>query len=338
VAIGISSNEEGVPLSASHPRFTSRGSVVLLNPVNGSIVWQTYTITDAQAAAGASGATVWSTPTYDRRTGVLYVTTSNNFSSPATPTSDAILALDAATGRILWDTQATPNDTSNGLSVPMGPTADVDFGDSPQVYKLPSGRDVVGAGQKTGVYYVLDAHSGKVLHAIPLEPSGDLGGLFADTAVDAPAGLVLANGIDWPHPETTLPVGGDLFGITLAGTRRRWAFHTSGSPNFTGVAVADGVVYFQSLVNGDLYALDEHSGALLAKTLTAGSSSGPAVAHGSIYLGTGFAFGVNEVNEPSVSGSIVALSLGRSRAAVARATLLAEAQNQADIVRALLSK
>jgi polyvinyl alcohol dehydrogenase (cytochrome) len=338
VAIGISSNEEGVPLSKSHPRFTSRGSVVLLNPVNGNVVWQTYTISDAQAAAGASGATIWSTPTYDQRTGVLYVTTGNNFSSPATPTSDAILALDAATGRILWDTQATPNDTSNGISVPTGPTADVDFGDSPQVYKLPSGRRVVGAGQKTGVYYVLDADTGRVLHAIPLEPAGDLGGLFADTAVDAQAGLVLANGIDWPHPEMTLPVGGDLFAVTLAGTRRRWHFHTPGSPNFTGVAVADGVVYFQSLLDGNLYALEEQTGALLAKTLTAGSSSAPAVAHGNIYEGTGFAFGANEVGEANVSGSIVAIGLGHSRRAVLRATLLAEAQNAADIIRAVLSR
>jgi polyvinyl alcohol dehydrogenase (cytochrome) len=338
VAIGISSNEEGVPISKSHPAFTSRGSVVLLNPVNGNVVWQTYTISDAQAAAGASGATIWCTPTYDRRTGILYVTTGNNFSSPATPTSDAVLALDAATGRILWDTQATPNDTSNGVTIPSGPTADVDFGDSPQVYKLPSGRTVVGAGQKTGVYYVLDAATGRLLHAIPLEPAGDLGGLFADTAVDPQAGLVLANGIDWPNPETTLPVGGDLFGVTAAGTRRRWDFHTRASPNFTGVAVADGVVYFQSLLDGNLYALDEHSGALLAKTLTAGSSSGPAVAHGSVYEGTGFAFGANLINEGGVSGGIVAIGLGHSRRAIARATLLAEAQNQADIFRALLSR
>ena len=335
VAIGVSSNEEGLPLSSSHPRFSSRGSVVLLDPSTGHMIWQTYTITDAEAAAGASGATVWSTPTYDRQTHTLYVTTGNNFSAPATPTSDAVLALDAATGRILWTTQATPGDTYDGLGNASPSAPDLDFGDSPQVYKLPNGHKVVGAGQKSGVYYVLDAATGRVLHALALEPGGALGGLFADTAVDPQAGLVLANGVNWPHPETTLPVGGDLFAVSLAGTRKRWGFQTPHSPDLTGVAVADGVVYFQSLLDGNLYALDERSGRLLARAPTAGSSSGPAVAGGRLYEGTGFAFGANEVNEPNVSGSIVAVGLHFSGPAVDPGTRLAEQQNMAAILGAL---
>jgi polyvinyl alcohol dehydrogenase (cytochrome) len=335
VAIGDASNEEDQPLSRSHPRFTSRGSVVLLDPTNGHVVWQTFTITDAQSAAGASGAGVWSTPTYDATTGILYVTTGNNYSSPATSTSDAILALDAATGRILWTTQGTAGDTFNGQVGPSPSTPDFDFGDSPQVYQLRHGLRVVGAGQKSGVYYVLDAATGRVLHALPLEPGGDLGGLFADTAVDPRAGLVLANGTNWPHPENTLPTGGDLFAVSASGNRAVWDFRTPFSPNITGVAVADGVVYFQSLLNGTLYALDERKGALLARVLTAGSSSGPAISRGRLYLGTGFAFGVNLLKESSISGSIVAVGLHVSGPAVDRGTRLAEQQNQAAIAAAL---
>ena len=335
VAIGIASNEEGFAITPAHPRFVSRGSVVLLDPSNGHIVWQTYTVSDSESAAGASGAGVWSTPTYDRLTGTLFVTTGNNYSRPATRTSDAVLALDAATGRVLWVTQATAGDTFTDLAGATPSTPDFDFGDSPQVYKLPHGPRVVGAGQKSGVYYVLDAATGRVLHATALEPGGALGGLFADSAVDQRAGLVLANGIDWPNPATTLPVKGDLFAVSLAGTRRKWDFRTPVSPNITGVAVADGVVYFQSLLNGDLFALDERTGALLAKAVTAGSSSGPAVARGSIYEGTGFAFGANEVNEPNVSGSIVAVGLHVSGPAVDPATRLAQQQNMADILEAL---
>jgi polyvinyl alcohol dehydrogenase (cytochrome) len=335
VAIGVSSNEEGLAISPDHPRFTSRGSVVLLNPANGHVVWQTYTITDAESAAGAAGATVWSTPTCDARTHTLYVTTGNNFGKPATPASDAFLALDAATGRILWTTQATPGDTFTDQAGASPAAPDFDFGDSPQVYRLPNGQTVVGAGQKSGVYYVLDAATGRVLHALPLEQGGDLGGFFADTAVDRRGGLVLLNGIDWPHPETTLPTAGDLFAVSLAGGRRRWAFRTPRSPNLTGVAVADGVVYFQSLLDGDLYALDERTGRLLARTLTAGSSGGPAVSRGRLYEGTGFAFGANAVGEPNVSGSIIAVGLRSSGPAVDPGTRLAEQQNMADILAAL---
>jgi polyvinyl alcohol dehydrogenase (cytochrome) len=335
VAIGVSSNEEGLAVTPDHPRFTSRGSVVLLNPASGQVVWQTYTITDAESAAGAAGATVWSTLTYDARTHTLYVTTGNNFGKPATPNSDAVLALDGATGRILWSTQATPGDTFIDQAGPSPSTPDFDFGDSPQVYRLRNGRTVVGAGQKSGVYYVLDAATGAVLHALPLEPGGALGGLFADTAVDQRAGLVLVNGINWPHPESTLPTGGDLFGVSLAGGRRHWDFQTPRSPDLTGVAVADGVVYFQSLLDGNLYALDERTGRLLAKALTAGSSSGPAVARGRLYEGTGFAFGANEVGEPNVSGSIVAVGLRLSGPAVDPGTRRAERQNMADILAAL---
>jgi hypothetical protein len=69
--------------------------------------------------------------------------------------------------------------------------------------------------------------------------------------------------------------------------------------------------------------------------VTASSSSGPAVAHGSLYEGTGFAFGANLVNEPNVSGGIVAIGLGSSPPAVNAATHRAQHQNMADIFRAL---
>jgi hypothetical protein len=101
------------------------------------------------------------------------------------------------------------------------------------------------------------------------------------------------------------------------------------------VAVADSVVYFQSLLDGNLYALDERTGRLLAKALTAGSSAGPAVARGRLYEGTGFAFGANEVGEPNVAGSIVAVGLRLSGPAVDPGTRRAQQQNQADILAAL---
>ena len=68
---------------------------------------KTGTTTAGTDTFGPSGAGVWSTPTVDAARGVLYVTTGDNYSEPATATSDAIMALDLKTGRILWSQQTT---------------------------------------------------------------------------------------------------------------------------------------------------------------------------------------------------------------------------------------
>jgi polyvinyl alcohol dehydrogenase (cytochrome) len=56
---------------------------------------------------GPSGASIWSVPTLDPKRNLIYVTTGDNFSSPATLTSHAVLALGPATGRIVWSRQMT---------------------------------------------------------------------------------------------------------------------------------------------------------------------------------------------------------------------------------------
>src|SRR5262249_13679366 len=82
------------------------------------------------------------------------------------------------------------------------------------------------------------------------------------------------------------------------------------SPNISGVAVANGVVYFQSSFNGQFYALDAATGAVLAQVQTGGLSSGPAVSRGQIYLGTGdAAFTFLDPSRPMLPGSVVALGL-----------------------------
>jgi outer membrane protein assembly factor BamB len=152
---------------------------------------------------------------------------------------------------------------------------------------------------------------------------------------------------DWPmynHDPSGSRVNPDESVLSPAAVRRsglavRWRFNTPGAVSGTP-AVVHGVVYDGDLdgnflVNGTVFALDERSGAVLAKVVTAGSSSGPAVSHGRLYEGTGFAFGVNLINETNVSGSIVAVGLHVSGPAVDAGTRLAEQQNQSDILRAL---
>ena len=80
------------------------------------------------------------------------------------------------------------------------------------------------------------------------------------------------------------------------------------------MAVANGVVYFQSMLDGKLYALDAKTGGVLAEVATGGQSSGPAVSRGQIYLGTGdSAFPFLNPTLPIGPGSLMALGLGRAQ-------------------------
>jgi polyvinyl alcohol dehydrogenase (cytochrome) len=263
-------------------------------------------VTDAERAAGASGSSIWSTPSYDPSRKLIYVTTGNNFSQPTNGTSDAIIAVDADSGQIRWVNQRYPNDEWN-FRFPASPEhPDFDFGDSPQVYNLPGGRRVVGAGQKSGFYHVVDATTGATINQIQVEPGGSLGGLFADTAVAN--GVVYANGINWPNPGGSNPTAGDLVAIAGDGSHELWRFTTPFSPDMAGVAVANGVVYFTSTFSQQLFALDATSGTLLKALQIGNSDSGPAISGGQIYVGTGDALSAAFLGIVG-PGSITALGL-----------------------------
>jgi polyvinyl alcohol dehydrogenase (cytochrome) len=314
VAIGMSSEEEIV---AGNPAYipTFRGSLVLLDPDDGAIVWQTFTISDQESAAGASGAAIWSTPTYDQATNTIYATTGNNYSEPATGTSDAFIAFDATSGAIRWVSQRTHHDTWNYSFGDSSDHLDFDFGDSPQVYRL-GGRMAVSAGQKSGFFHVLDAATGEEVSApIQLTPGGTLGGLFADSAYAN--GVVYANGSDWPGVLLGEPPRrGILSAVAADGSHELWHFDTAFSPDLSGVAVANGVVYFQSTFDGTLYALDAVTGTLLKQVTTGGVTSGPAISRGQIYVGIGDATVHDDPTGPLGHGAIVALGLPDDHARV----------------------
>lgn len=115
VYLGFSSFEEVLGGDPKYECCTFRGSVVALQAATGERLWQTFTIPETAKPAGKSavgaqqngpsGAGVWSTPTIDERLGALYVATGDNYSDPPTNTSDAVLALDLKTGKLLWSVQ-----------------------------------------------------------------------------------------------------------------------------------------------------------------------------------------------------------------------------------------
>jgi outer membrane protein assembly factor BamB len=110
--------------------------------------------------------------------------------------------------------------------------------------------------------------------------------------VDQKHGVQFSNGVDWPtclQPNDPGAVGGDLYAVSLDGTRMLWDFSTP-TPAASGVAVANGVVYFKTL-DGNLYALNARAKdaghALIAKFNVGAGFSGPSVVDGLLFVGGG---------------------------------------------------
>ena len=203
VFIGAASWEETRSIEPHYACCTFRGSVTALRVVDGSQVWKTYTIdppkkTRVNSAGtqqwGPSGAPVWSAPTIDAKRGVIYVTTGDNYSSPSTATSDAVMALDIAAGKIRWFQQTTPNDAYTSACRNRGPNCpeedgpDYDFGSSALLLSLPGGKEILVAGQKSGVVYGLDPdQKGKILWQTRVGQGGRNGGVQWGMASDGQA-------------------------------------------------------------------------------------------------------------------------------------------------------
>ena len=199
VYVPVASWEENRAISADYPCCSFRGSVTALRVTDGSVVWKRYLV-DAPQPTGAasngtprlgpSGAGVWSAPTVDAKRGVLYVGTSDNYSAPATSTSDAIIALDLRTGRIVWSQQTTANDAwnrgclSKDKPCPGVEGPDFDYGSSPILVRS-AGHDLLVAGQKSGVVYAFDPDTrGKILWQARVGKGGVNGGVQWGMASD----------------------------------------------------------------------------------------------------------------------------------------------------------
>ena len=193
VFIPAASWEETRAIDPTYSCCTFRGSVTALRVRDGSRAWKTFMVDPPMrtgmtavgtATMGPSGAGIWATPTVDVRRGVLYVATGDNYSYPATRTSDAIVALNLTTGRIVWTQQTTPNDVYNsscgreGANCPPDNGPDFDYGASAMLVRTAAGRDVLVAGQKSGVVYGLDPDArGKLLWQARVGKGGTNGGV-----------------------------------------------------------------------------------------------------------------------------------------------------------------
>jgi polyvinyl alcohol dehydrogenase (cytochrome) len=191
--------------SAADPKYSCcsfRGSIVALDAASGKTVWKTWTIDETPREVGRttvgtpilapSGAPVWNSPTIDSRRGLIYFGTGENYSSPANDRSDALLALDLATGKLLWHRQKTRGDAWNvacmlqdNPNCPAEDGPDVDFGASTIIARDADGRDLLLAGQKSGDVYALDlAQKGAPLWRNKVGRGGIQGGVHFGMATD----------------------------------------------------------------------------------------------------------------------------------------------------------
>jgi len=196
--VPVSSWEESRAGDPAYPCCTFRGSVVAVRVRDGAKLWQTYFTAAPRETGkngsgaplyGPSGVAVWSTPTVDAQRGLLYVTTGDNYTEPVTETSDAVVALALADGRIAWLKQITAGDAYNGSctrehrsNCPFDEGPDYDFG-SPAI--LLEGGNRLLVGQKSGIVYALDATKrGEILWQTRIGEGGTNGGVQWGMATD----------------------------------------------------------------------------------------------------------------------------------------------------------
>ncbi|MBV9507349.1 MAG: PQQ-binding-like beta-propeller repeat protein [Acidobacteriia bacterium] len=187
VYVPVSSGEEGAAVRPNYACCTFRGSVAAFDADSGRQIWKTYLIAEepkplsknnnGSERFAPAGAGVWSSPTIDAKRRAVYVGTGDAYTEPAANTTDAIVALDLESGKILWVHQDTENDAwlvgcdgaftdqkprPENCPKELGP--DHDFGSPPMLARLSDGRDILIAGQKSGNVWAHDpGNKGEVL-------------------------------------------------------------------------------------------------------------------------------------------------------------------------------
>jgi polyvinyl alcohol dehydrogenase (cytochrome) len=314
VYIGVSSYEETLALTPGYACCSFRGSVVALNARTGTLLWKTYTV-----PVGYAGGAVWgSGPAINPRRNLLYVGTGNNYSAPpgvctdpgetgCTPPStddhaDSILALDMTTGTLRWFRSTMGSDVfTDECGAAQDPNCgpDFDFGSGPNLIQLASGRQLVGIGQKSGVYWALDPATGSVVWHTMVGPGSALGGIEFGSATDGrrvyvaesdflaqPYRITSAGGV------TTTTTGGSWAALDAATGRIVWQVaDPQGAADFGYVSTANGVVYAGSTADtgNNMYALDARTGAVRWSFASGGPVvSGAAIVDGSVYWGSGY--------------------------------------------------
>ncbi len=317
---------------------TFRGKVMALNRFNGKLVWRAYMLDPAVPVRknavgtqlwGPSGASVWSSPALDPERNRMYVTTGDNYSDPASLTSDAVVALDLRTGAVLWSQQFTPNDAWNAgceleddTNCPEARGPDLDFASSPILRILPDGRRIILAGQKSGVMHAIDPdRDGAILWQQRVGKGGLVGGIQWGSAADSQQVYVALSDIGLRTIRDSdvgfatrldSSVGGGMFALDIETGERKWHVpppdcgeRSQCSPAQSAAVSALPGVVFSGSVDSHLRAYATDTGAVVWDynadqeyestngVKTRGGSfdgPGPTIVDGMVYVHSGYGF------------------------------------------------
>ena len=327
--VPVSSYEGGLPADPHYECCRFRGSIVAYDAANGTVKWKTYTTDPPRLVGknavgadqyGPSGAAVWNSPTIDAKRGQLYFGTGDNYSSPATGTSDAILALDLQSGAVKWVYQGLANDAMNLACVAEDKTncpkengPDLDFGGaSAMLLTVSGGRQLVVAGQKSGVVHAIDPDTGKLVWKVKPGRGGMLGGvLFGMAANENLVFIAMNDSLDGPAYKEAAHPG--IYAIDIASGKNVWSAPSSpetcaGSKQcafgYTQAITATPDLLFACSDDGWLRVFDAQSGSILqqidtkipVKTVhgeekgggSCGGGAGPLVYRGVLFVSSGY--------------------------------------------------
>ena len=192
--VPLSFSEESQRAVEGYPCCSGLGRLVAVNADDGKIIWNQSILGVEPGPTtknkfgtqqyGPAGGSVWNSPTIDAKRGVLYVGTGNSTTTVPNAASDAIVAMDLKTGKVVWMNEVYKDD--NMFAGPAGDVGpDWDFGSSPMLVNL-RGKQVIIEGSKSTEIFALDPdNKGKILWRTPLfGHGGGTGGIHFGPTTD----------------------------------------------------------------------------------------------------------------------------------------------------------
>jgi polyvinyl alcohol dehydrogenase (cytochrome) len=312
------------------PRSIFRGSLVALDVRTGAIIWQRFVLPDNGGVSGgfAGGAFV-NSPAIDPENGLIYAAAGQLYAQPASVTAclaaapnqwneacfppdaffNSVIAFDLRSGEPRWSFRGAGPDARQracGDNPPSWCPAWENFsvwdfaGAGANVFTAHVNgrwRNIVGIGQKSGVYWALDARTGKLLWATLVGHGDDPGGIQWGTAIDDRRIYVAighnTNAVPYTLPSGLTISGGSWAALDPSTGRVLWQTPDPlDSSDLAALTVANGVIYAGSMahVGNQMYALDARTGEILWNFEAGGSVvAGPAVVDGTVFWGSGYA-------------------------------------------------